>query len=361
MLNDPEPYIGGNFGGSQTGVGDIVGGPGAPANEVLVGGFRFDNFTEASQNTMPDVNFMNATLDKNLMTIPHPEGKTGDGFGVGLTPMGDINKDGFLDFAVSAYFASGPFGGQGRAWIFKSDNSPPPPPPTAPAPLAAGPVTPKSEGESLRAGPCANRSVGTSAADTIMGSIAGDEIFGFGGNDTIRGFAGRDCIDGQGGNDTLRGDDDNDKVVGGSGADRIDGGEGRDQLFGGSGNDRLDGGTENDMIAGGSGNDRLLGGAGNDRLYGEAGTDRIIGGGGRNIIDGGRGNDSIEARNGERDRIACGPGRDRVRADRFDRLNSCEIVSFGGKITNRGALPPRTTSAARARSAQTSGNRGTSR
>ena len=78
---------------------------------MLVGGFRFDNFTEASQFTVPDVNFMNATLDKNLMTIPHPEGKTGDGFGVGITPMGDINKDGFLDFAVSAYFTDVPIPG----------------------------------------------------------------------------------------------------------------------------------------------------------------------------------------------------------------------------------------------------------
>ena len=356
MLNDPEPYIGGNFGGSQTGVGDIVGGPGAPANEVLVAGFRFDNFTEASQNTVPDLNFMNATLDKNLMTIPHPEGKTGDGFGVGLTPMGDINKDGFLDFGASAYFADGPFGGQGRAWIFKSDNSPPPPPPSQAAPVAQGPQTPQSQGETLRAGSCANRMIGTNIGERLMGSLAGDEIFGFGGNDTIRGFAGRDCIDGQGGSDSLRGDDDNDKVIGGAGADRVSGGDDRDELFGGTGNDRLDGDTENDMVAGGSGNDRVLGSAGNDRLYGEAGRDRIVGGGGRNIIDGGTGNDSIEARNGERDRIACGTGRDRVRADRFDRLNSCETVSYGGRITNRGALPPRT-NAARARSA----NGGTSR
>ena len=353
MLNDPEPYIGGNFGGAQTGVGDIVGGPGAPANEVLVAGFRFDNFTEASQNTMPDLNFMNATLDRNLMTIPHPEGKTGDGFGVGLTPMGDINKDGFIDFAASAYFADGPFGGQGRAWIFKSDNSPLPPAPTTAAPVAKGPTTPQSQGEGLKAGSCTNRTIGTNLTEKLMGTIAGDEIFGFGGNDTIRGFAGRDCIDGQSGNDNLRGDDDNDKVIGGSGKDRVRGGDDRDELFGGTGNDTLDGGTENDMLGGGAGNDRLLGGAGNDRLYGEAGTDRLLGGGGRNIIDGGRGNDSIEARNGERDRIVCGSGTDRVRADRIDRLNSCERVSFGGKITNRGATPPSTTSAARARGANT--------
>lgn len=361
MLTDPEPYIGGNFGGGITGVGDLVSGAAAPANEVLIGGFRFDTFTEASQNTVPDVNFMNGTLNRNLMTIPHPEGTTGDGFGVGLTPMGDLNDDGFLDFSVSAYIADIPLGGQGRAWIFKSDNSPPPAPPTKAAPVPDGPTTPQSQGETLRAGPCANRMIGTNIGDRLMGSLAGDEIFGFDGDDTIRGFAGRDCVDGQGGNDALAGDDDNDKVIGGSGADRVSGGDGRDELFGGIGDDRLDGDTENDMVAGGAGNDRVLGSAGNDRLYGEAGRDRIVGGGGRNIIDGGTGNDSIEARNGERDRIACGTGRDRVRADRFDRLNSCETVSYGGRITNRGALPPRTTSAARARSASTSGKGETSR
>jgi Ca2+-binding RTX toxin-like protein len=341
MLNDPEPYIGGNFGGAQTGVGDIVGGPGAPANEVLVSGFRFDNFTEASQNTPPDLNFMNATLDKNLMTIPHPEGKTGDGFGVGLTPMGDINKDGFLDFGASAYFADGPFGGQGRAWIFKSDNSPPPPPPTTPAPAAQGPTTPASQGETLKAGSCTNRSVGTDNADRIDGTLAGDEIFGFAGDDTIRSFAGRDCVDGQTGSDRLYGGDDNDKVIGSSGNDRIFGQDGRDDLFGSSGRDRLSGGFDNDMLAGGSGNDDMLGGSGNDRIFGESGNDRIVGGGGRNIVDAGRGDDSIEARNGERDRIICGSGRDRVHADRYDRLNGCEIVTTGGKITNRSVLPPR--------------------
>jgi len=334
MLNDPEPYIGGNFGGSQTGVGNIVDGPGAPANEVLVGGFRFDNFTEASQNTVPDVNFMNGTLDRNLMTIPHPEGKTGDGFGVGLTPMGDINGDGFLDFAVSAYFADGPFGGQGRAWIFKSDNAPLPPPPTAAAPIAAGPITPQTREDPLQPGRCINRSVGTDLAETMKGSLAGDEIFGFGGNDTVMAYQGQDCVDGGAGDDRLNGGDDNDKVIGGSGRDTLDGEDGRDDLFGGSGNDRLDGRYGRDMLAGGAGNDRLYGGPDADKLFGEGGTDRIVGGSGRNTIDSGSGNDSIDARNGERDRVICGTGRDTVRADRNDRLNGCERVTYGGKITS---------------------------
>ena len=361
MLNDPEPYTGGNFGGSQTGVGDLVGGPGAPANEVLVGGFRFDNFTEASQNTLPDVNFMNATLDKNLMTIPHPEGKTGDGFGVGLTPMGDINRDGFLDFAASAYFADVPFAGQGRAWIFKSNDTPPPPPPARAAEVATGPAAPNADDTpSLRAGRCSNRTIGTDATETLRGTIAGDEIFGFGGNDRIMGFQGEDCVDAGRGNDRLWGGDEKDKLVGGSGRDQIKGEDGRDDLYGGASVDRLEGNDGRDMLAGGTANDRLIGGPDDDRLFGEAGIDRLIGGGGRNVLDGGAGNDSIEARNGERDRVLCGTGRDSVRADRFDRLNGCERVSIGGKITNRAALPPRArSSATRARSS--AANRGSKR
>jgi hypothetical protein len=329
MLNDPEPYIGGNFGGGLTGVGDVVDGPGAPANEVLAGGFRFDSFTDASQNTVADVNFMNATLDRNLMTIPHPESGRGDGFGVGITPMGDLNGDRFLDFAVSAYVADGPLGGQGRAWIFKSDNSPAPPPPTAPSSTV---TTPASAGNLLQPGRCANRTVGTDAADTLRGTLAGDEIFGFAGNDTIMGFQGQDCLDGMSGADKIDGGDSNDKLIGGTGNDKMDGDDGRDDLFGGTGKDRLDGRYGRDMIAGGASSDRIFGGPDADRLFGEAGKDRIVGGDGRNHIDGGAGNDSIDARNGERDRVICGKGRDRVRADRTDRLNGCEMVTFGGKI-----------------------------
>jgi Ca2+-binding RTX toxin-like protein len=328
MLRDPEPYIGGNFGGGLTGVGDLVGGPDAPANEVLGGGFRFYNFTEASQNTVPDVNFMNATLNKNLMTIPHPEGVAGDGFGMGITPMGDINNDGFLDFGISAYLADGPVGGAGRAWIFKSDNSPPPKPPTAAAPVAAGPTTPATTGASLQAGACTNRTVGTDIADKLKGTLAGDEMWGFAGNDTVEGFQGEDCIDGGPGDDTIQGGDARDKIIGAGGRDFLYGNDGRDDLFGGFRNDRLYGGYGRDMLAGGTGDDRLVGGPDADTLYGEGGKDRIIGGDGRNRIDGGGGNDSIDARNGETDRVICGKGRDKVYADRADRLNGCETVIF---------------------------------
>lgn len=359
-MTDPTAYPGSNFGGAFTGVGDLVDGPGHEANELLVGGFHFDRITEASRNAVADVHFVNVQSGRNLMTIPNPEGIGGDGFGVGLVPMGDLNGDGFLDFAASSYLANGVIGGQGRAWIFRSDNSPLPPPPTVAAPQVTGPATvaapPQQQpgaqaAPALRPGLCANRTIGTDRGERIRGTIAGDEIFGFGGNDSISGFQGRDCIDGGAGNDRLYGDDDNDKLIGGHGRDRLSGGDGRDELYGGTSNDRLDGGTGNDMLAGGSASDDLIGGSGSDRLFGENGHDRIVVGGGRNQVDAGSGNDSIEARNGERDRIICGSGRDRVRADRYDRLNGCEVVSRGGKITKRSILPPRALSATAARRA----------
>ena len=342
-MTDPTPYPGSNFGGSFTGVGNLVDGLDTPANELLVGGFHFDTFTEVSNRAIEDVHFVNVQTGTNLMTVPNPVGARGEGFGVGLVPMGDLNGDGFLDFAASSYLANVTTGSDGRAFIFYSDNSPAPRPPTAAAPQIAGPAAPQPAANTplLRPGSCANRTIGSDRGERIRGTIAGDEIFGFGGDDSVSGYEGRDCLDGATGRDTLYGGDGNDKLVGGSGNDRLIGQDDRDELFGGAGSDRLEGGAANDMLAGGSGDDDLIGGSGSDRLFGEAGSDRILSGGGRNQIDGGAGNDVIASRNGERDRIICGAGRDRVHADRFDRLNGCEVVRYGGKITNRTVLPPR--------------------
>lgn len=319
-LTDPFPQVGSNFGGSLTGVGDLVSGPGAPTNEILIGGFGFDPFTDSSNNLVGDLHFVNPGLQKTLQTVPHPEGTRGDGFGVGITPMGDLNGDGFLDFAASAYLTNiGPTAGQGRAYIFTSDNSPLPAPPSEPP--AETPVTPRV----LVAGRCSNDTMGTNRADRLEGTIAGDRIFGFRGDDAITGFQSEDCIHGGRGDDRLNGSGDNDRLVGASGDDRLAGADGRDDLRGGSGADRLSGGFGRDFIAGGAGNDRISGGQDADRLLGERGNDRISTGDGRNKVDAGPGNDRIQARNGERDDIVCGTGRDVVVADRVDRVDGgCE-------------------------------------
>jgi Ca2+-binding RTX toxin-like protein len=327
-ITDPTPQVGGNFGGAFTGVGNMADGLSDPANEVLVAGFHFDPFTEAT-DAPADLHFMNVQTGHDLMAIPDPDNARGDGFGVGLTPMGDLNGDGFLDFAASAYLANITTGGDGRAFIFRSDNSPLPPPPAAPPATAAPAATAGAQAPPLQPGRCANRMLGTAAADKLAGTLAGDQIFAFGGADDVKGFQGQDCIDAAAGDDRIDGGDDNDKLSGGSGDDKLRGDDGRDSLFGGAGKDVLDGGDGRDDLAGGSGNDRLVGGLDADRLFGEGGKDRLVGGGGRNTLDGGDGNDSIEARNGVVDTILCGKGRDRVRADRIDKLSSCEIVTYG--------------------------------
>jgi Ca2+-binding RTX toxin-like protein len=139
-------------------------------------------------------------------------------------------------------------------------------------------------------GRCSNRSLGSDGRDDLAGTAFGDVIGGLDGNDRLRGGRGDDCL------------------YGDRGRDRIDGGSGRDRVFGNSGNDRVNGGTGNDRVGGNSGNDRVTGGRGND------------------VVSGGAGNDAISVRDGRRDRVNCGRGRDRVRADRRDRLRGCERV-----------------------------------
>ncbi|MGI8805732.1 MAG: CehA/McbA family metallohydrolase [Thermoleophilaceae bacterium] len=114
-------------------------------------------------------------------------------------------------------------------------------------------------------GPCDNRIRGTNGADEITGTSRGDDIRAKRGADEVRALAGRDC------------------VRGGRGADEVRGGRGRD------------------LLRGSRGRDDVRAGAGNDR---------------------------IRSRDGKRDLVGCGRGRDRVAADRRDRVRrSCERVA----------------------------------
>lgn len=125
----------------------------------------------------------------------------------------------------------------------------------------------------LGAGGCGPVIVGTNGPDTLTGDDAGEVVFAFDGNDTVKGRRGHDCLIGQ------------------------------------------------------KDNDRLEGGPDSDRLTGGRGSDILIGGPGLNAYDAGPGNDYVSARNGKRELVRCGPGHDRVRADRRDRLRNCERVS----------------------------------
>ena len=86
--------------------------------------------------------------------------------------------------------------------------------------------------------------------------------------------------------------------------------------------------TTGRTLRGRAGADVLRGTAGPDVISGRGGNDRLYGGKGRDRLDGGAGNDSIYARDGVRDVIRCGPGRDRVSADRTDSVaRDCEVVT----------------------------------
>jgi hypothetical protein len=116
-----------------------------------------------------------------------------------------------------------------------------------------------------------------------------------------------------------------------SGVARSSGTAGGDLITGTKGKDVLSGGKGEDCISGGPGNDTLSGGDGADSLSGGAGNDAIDGGKGRNKISGGAGNDAINAANHSRDTVNCGSGRDKVTADRMDRLRGCEHVTIVGR------------------------------
>jgi hypothetical protein len=45
------------------------------------------------------------------------------------------------------------------------------------------------------------------------------------------------------------------------------------------------------------------------------------------VVDGGAGNDRIKVNNHKRDKVNCGKGRDRVTADRNDKLTGCEKIT----------------------------------
>ncbi len=124
--------------------------------------------------------------------------------------------------------------------------------------------------EPLGSGGCVAALVGTNASETLTGSDEGEVIFGLGGRDRIRGRGDHDCL------------------------------------------------------IGGRGDDQLRGQQGFDRLIGGRGKDVLIGGPGVNAYDAGPGSDYVAARNGKRELVRCGPGRDRARVDRRDRVRSCE-------------------------------------
>jgi len=77
-------------------------------------------------------------------------------------------------------------------------------------------------------------------------------------------------------------------------------------------------------VSAGVGRDRVKGAGGRDLLGGGAGPDRISPGAGTDRIRSQGGADRLRVRDGEKDFVQCGPGRDKIVADRIDRLAGCD-------------------------------------
>lgn len=129
-FNDPTPEPSEDFGTSSAGIGNVAG---DGRNEMLVGDYGPHN-PGTNQTPHNDVYIFSALDEQPLERFDDPDNQPGSGFGTALAPMGDLNGDGFLDFAIGAGLWDGPAGAdQGRIYIFKSDNSPAPSTTKAPA------------------------------------------------------------------------------------------------------------------------------------------------------------------------------------------------------------------------------------
>jgi hypothetical protein len=142
QLWDPTPNSSGNFGASAGGVGDVFGAVdgGSVHGEVIVGAIG-PHAPGTNPNVSNDVHIFNPITEQALQTVADPDGQPGSSFGGGVAPLGDVNDDGFLDFAASSGLydlttAGAPCSpaactNAGRVYIFRSDNTPPPsePPP----------------------------------------------------------------------------------------------------------------------------------------------------------------------------------------------------------------------------------------
>jgi hypothetical protein len=134
---DPTPNASEDFGTSSAGVGDVVSAADGldSHNEMLIGAYGPHN-PGTNPFVINDVHFFSALTEDSLMDIEAPDQQAGLGFGTAIAPMGDLNGDGILDFAVGAGLYDGTTGAdQGRIYIFRSDDSPAPPeqpPPTSP-------------------------------------------------------------------------------------------------------------------------------------------------------------------------------------------------------------------------------------
>ena len=173
-LNDPTPQASENFGTGSTGLGDVAGLElGLDARgEMLVGAFGPHN-PNTNERVVNDASIFSPLTERPLQTLAAPDQQEGAGFGADMAALGDLNDDGFVDFAIGAGYYDDVGGiNQGRIYIFRSDNSPAPPGPSPPAPPAGpqGPIGPAGP-----VGPAAGTStVAVSRAGRSLELVASD-------------------------------------------------------------------------------------------------------------------------------------------------------------------------------------------
>lgn len=149
-LSDPTPHPSEDFGTSSAGVGNVAGAETSPEldthTEVLIGAYGPHN-PGTDPATINDVHIFSPINEQELQRLDSSDQQPGSGFGNALAPLGDVNGDGFLDFAIGAGLyddttaGGAPIGDAGRIYLFTSDNSPAPPSPSPNAP-SAGPEGP---------------------------------------------------------------------------------------------------------------------------------------------------------------------------------------------------------------------------
>jgi FG-GAP repeat len=132
---DPTPHPSEDFGTSSAGIGNVFG---DSRNELLIGAYGPHN-PGTNPDVINDVHIFDPIHEVPLQTIPAPDQQPGLGFGTSLAPLGDLNEDGFLDFAVGAGLFDGTATGggcptppalcadTGRVYIFRSSNAASPP------------------------------------------------------------------------------------------------------------------------------------------------------------------------------------------------------------------------------------------
>ena len=140
-LSDPTPNPSEDFGTSSAGVGNVASTETSTLlddhNEVLIGAYGPHN-PGTNPNAVNDVHIFSPITEQELQRLDSPDNQNGSGFGNALAPMGDLNGDGFLDFAIgSGLFddvtsTGTPEPNAGHISIFLSDNSPAPPGPPPP-------------------------------------------------------------------------------------------------------------------------------------------------------------------------------------------------------------------------------------